>query len=45
MDIHTDKHSVEREGGGSTKFFWSNKVDEFKGLKRQLSHFLAQGFH
>ena len=43
VDIHTDKPSVEREGGGGTKFFWSYKFDEFKGLKRQFSHFLAQG--
>ena len=43
VDIHTDKPSMEREGGGGTKFFQSNKFDEFKGLKRQFSHFLTCG--
>ena len=43
VDIHTDKPSMEREGGGGTEFFQSNKFDEFKGLKRQFSHFLTRG--
>ena len=43
VEIHTDKPSMEREEGGGTKFFWSNKFDEIKGLKRQFSHSLAQG--
>lgn len=43
VDIHTDKPSMEREGGGGAKFFQSNKFDEFKGLKRQFSHFLTRG--
>ena len=31
VDILTDKPSMEREEGGGTKFFWSNKFESLKG--------------